>query len=163
MTASAKPIDSLLVEDLRAFPVWRYTEVEYGDETYARPVKRLPVTNLSGVVIGVQVSLANGELNWALVGNVDPTNPRMTEHFLTISLERDGRWFALARYHDFDFAERGPESLAQFLGRPVDQVFPIVYDVRHVAEGDAAALHGRILKEPRERLSRSEIIALAVE
>lgn len=103
---------------------------------------------------------ANG--SGQLIGNVDPVNPRRTEHLLTLSVEHGGRWFTLARYHDFDFAEHGFEVLAEFLGLAVDEVFPIAYDIRQWVKGDAGALQGRILKEPRERLSRSGIIAMAV-
>jgi len=162
MIKNVKTVDALKVPDLEAFPVWQYTSREDVDETIVRPVKRTPVASLTGKVVGSQVVLANGARAWALIGNVDPTNPRMTQHFLTLSVEHNDRWFALARYHDFDFAEHGPEALAQFLNLSVDDVFPITYDIRQVVKGDAAALHGQILKEPRERLSRSEIIALAV-
>lgn len=162
MIEDVKPVDSLRAEDLRAFPVWQYTGREGADETYVRPVKRIPVNSLTGKVVGTRVWLANGEYVWALIGNVDAKNPRLTEHFLTISVERDGKWFGLARYHDFDFTERGPDALARFLGLPVDTVFPLTYDITKVAKGEAAALQGQILKEPRERLSRSEIIAMAV-
>jgi len=162
MIENVKAVDSLAVADLQAFPVWQYTGHEGVDETFVRPVKRTPVTSLAGKLIGTQVTLANSERVWALIGNVDPTNPQMTEHFLTLSVERNGRWFTLARYHDFDFVEHGPEALAQFLGLPVDEIFPITYDICQVAEGDEAALRGQIRKAPRERLSRSEIIAMAV-
>jgi hypothetical protein len=42
---------------------------------------------------------------------------------------------------------------------PVDDVFPISYDIRDHARGDPLALAGRVQKEPAERLSRSEIRA----
>ena len=118
--------------------------------------------NLTGKVVGTQVTLANGQHAWALIGNIDATNARLTEHFLTLSIERGGCWFTLARYHDFGYTENGPDALAHFLVLPVDAVFPISYDVRQYAKGDAATLSGQIRKEPRERLSRAEIIAKAV-
>jgi hypothetical protein len=101
---------------------------------------------------------------WALIGNIDVKSPRLTEHFLTLSIDRGGRWFALARYHDYDYdySARGPEALSRFLGLNIDQVFPLYFDVRRYVQGDAAALANSIPKEPRERLSRSDIIALAV-
>jgi hypothetical protein len=150
------------VADLQAYPVWQYTNREGGDETFVRPVKRASVENLSGKVIGAEVVLANGRRAWALIGNVDPLNVRLTEHFITLSVEREGRWFALSRYHDFDYSENGPEALSRFLDLPIDDVFPIAYDIQQYAKGDPAALAGHIRKEPRERLSRSEIIAVAV-
>jgi hypothetical protein len=162
MIENVKPIDSLRVIDLEAHPVWQYANREGADETFVRAVKRVPVTSLTGKIVGALVVLANGERPWAIIGNVDSVNPRLTEHFLTLSVEQGGTWFTLARYHDFDYAERGPEALAHFLRLAVDEVFPIVYDIRAYSTGDAAALSGQILKEPREKLSRAEIIAMAV-
>ena len=162
MIENVKPVDSLRVLDLQAHPVWQYADREGSNETLVRPAKQVPVANLTGKVVGTQVQLANGERVWALVGNVDASNPRLTEHFLTLSIERSGQWFTLSRYHDFDYAEHGPEALAILLGLPIDDVFPITYDIRKYAKGDAAALSGQIRGEPRERLSRAEIIAMAV-
>jgi len=60
--------------------------------------------------------LASGDCLWGIVGNLDARNHEMNEHFVTISIERNGRWFHLARYHDADYAETGPQALARFLG-----------------------------------------------
>jgi hypothetical protein len=67
-----------------------------------------------------------------------------------------------SRYHDLDYSEKGPNALADFLGLQIDQVFPISYDIRHAAIGNASVLMGTILKEPREKLTPAEIIAMAV-
>jgi len=162
MIENVKPIDSLVAADLQAHPVWQYTNREGADETFVRPVARVPVGNLNGRVVGTQVLLAGGQRVWALIGNVDPVNSRMTEHFLTLSIERDARWFTLARYHDLDRTENGPHALARFLGLSIEEVFPISYDIRQYVNGEAAALSGYIHEEPRERLSRTEIIRMAV-
>jgi hypothetical protein len=162
MSENVKPIEWLKVADLEANPVWQYTSDDRGGETLVRPVKGIPVNSLTGRVIGTQARLANGVRVWVLIGNIDAENPRFTEHFLTLSIERNGKWFALARYHDFDYAERSPEALARFLALPIDDVFPITFDVRPFAQGDPAALAGSVLKEPREKLTRAEIVELAV-
>lgn len=162
MSKQVKPVECLTVADLRAWPVWQYTNRDASGETLVGPVKRIPVATLAGKEVGVQVQLSNRNEVWALIGNVDVHDPRLTEHFLTLSVERDRKWFSLARYHDFDYCERGPDALAAFLDLPVDEVFPISYDIRRYVQGDPAALSGKIFKEPRERLTRSEIIALAV-
>ena len=83
-------------------------------------------------------------------------------HFLSLSVPSQGEWFHLARYHDSDYAENGPVALAQLLGLTVAEVFPITYDLTSYVSGEASALKGTILAEPRERLSRDEIISLAV-
>ena len=99
----------------------------------------------------------------ALLGNIDATNPRLTEHFLTLSVYRgDGAVFHMARYHDHDSGERGPDALAEFLKMKKEEVFPITWDVRQYAVGDPAALHGKIEVTPKERLTRAQVIALAV-
>ena len=99
---------------------------------------------------------------WGLLGNFDVKHPRATQHFLTLSIERGGKWFYLARYLDFDFASHGPEALACFLGLGVDDVFPITVDVRRYVRGDPAALTAIVLKEPQERLTHAELLAMSV-
>jgi hypothetical protein len=158
----AKPVSALVIEDLQRCPVWQYTDTEEVDETYVRPVKRLPVWSLTGRVVATKSALANGERRWALLGNVDLTNPRLTEHFISMSVENDGKWFMLARYHDAFYAQSGPQALSDFLGLSIDDVFPISYDVREHVKGSSAASVGTILKEPRERLTRAQIMAMAV-
>ena len=127
-----------------------------------RPVKKLPVESLDNSILGTKVRLANGLQVWATIANFDVTNPRATQHFLFLSIERGGEWFHLARYHDVDFTKRSPEELARFLGLHVDDVFPITVDVRRYVRGDPAALTAAVLKEPRERLTDAELTALAL-
>jgi hypothetical protein len=121
----SKPASSITVADLQNNPVWRITGQDEPDETFVRAVKSLPARDLSGKIVGTQVRLANGNQVWALIGNVDASNARLTEHFLALSIESSGKWFHLARYHDFNHAEHGPEALAHCLGLRVDEVFPI--------------------------------------
>jgi hypothetical protein len=160
MKDKAKPVDALTIADLQTYPVWQYTSSDDPDETYVRPLKRVPVAKLDGKLIGTEVTLANGQQAWAIIGNVDPMKPRRTQHFITLSIERRGEWFHLARYHDYDAKTRGPKALAEFLNLPVDEVFPISYDIQRYGKGDPAALCGEIPKKPQERLSRSEVIGL---
>jgi hypothetical protein len=158
-----KPVESLTLSDLQENPVWKYTNNDELGETSVRPVKKFPVASLAGKIIGTQVRLSSGPVVWALIGNIDANNKRLNKHFLTLSLERNGKWFHLARYHDFDFSSRGPDKLAQFLGLPVDDVFPISYDVRKFSRGNPDALTDAIEKEPQEKLSRAEIIKLVFD
>lgn len=158
----SKRVSDLSAADLVARPVWKYSREDDEGEPMVRPVARLPVPSLAGKLVGTKVRLGNGTEVWALIGNIDSQNRRLNQHFVTVSIERDGRWFHLARYHDYDYVERGPEQLAAFLGTDVDAVFPIEYDVTPYAVGDAEALTGVIGKEPEERLTRAQIIALAV-
>jgi hypothetical protein len=158
-----KLTESLAGTDFLDHPVWMYVGSNARGETLVRPVKRLPVRNLGGKIVGTKVRLGNGSEVWAVLENIQPEQPRMTEHYLQISVERDGQWFHLARYFDYNYDQSGPEALARFLELAVDEVFPIAYDVRQYATGDPTALAGVILKEPRERLTLEEVIAMAVE
>jgi len=162
MVERTKPASSITVADLQNSPVWRFTGQDEPDERFVCAVRSLPVRDLRGKIVGTQVRLANGNHVWALIGNVDASNDRLTEHFLTLSIESGGKWFHLARYHDFNRAEHGPEALAHCLGLRVDEVFPISYDLRPYVEGDPITLCGIVQQEPRERLTRAELIAMAV-
>ena len=154
---------ALSIEDLRRHPVWRMLLTrDSDDELYVRPLKRLPALNLEMKLVGTQVRLANGTSCWAMLSHVDAQKPRLTRHFLSAAFHKDGKWFHLSRYYDFDHERRGPGALAEFLNLPVDAIFPITYDIRSVAKGDPAALVGAITLEPEEKLTRDEIIALAV-
>ncbi|MEY2493786.1 MAG: hypothetical protein QOJ45_278 [Verrucomicrobiota bacterium] len=162
MNDELKRVEDLTAVDLEAFPVWEYANVDQLGETAVRPIKETPVKTMTGRLVGTRIRLANGASFWATVSNVDERNPRLTQHFLTVSVFRNGKWFTMARYHDFDSTERGPEALASFLGLRVDEVFPMSYNISQFCVGESAALVGTIEKEPREKLTRAEIIALAV-
>lgn len=77
-----------------------------------------------------------------------------------ISLKKGDEWFHLARYFDSEYGRYGPEQLAGFLGLPVDEVFPISYDISLIAEGNEDVLKGQFHSEPLERLSRDERMSL---
>ena len=157
MIENVKPAEALTVADFQAHPVWEFLYDDEIGETMVRPVEKLPVESLDDNVIGAQVRLANGSRGWASFGNFDVKNPRATQHFLDISIERNGEWFHLARYFDGGFREGGPEALARSLGLHVDDVFPISVDVRRYVRGDPAALTPVVLKEPLEKLTQEEL------
>ena len=158
-----KEISLLTCADLRAHPVWKFTGSDERGETLVRPIKKVPVKSLTASIVGTDVMLACGKKVLAIIGNVDVENPRLTEHFVTLSFHReDEEVFHLARYHDVDHSQRGPRQLAAFLGLKKKDVFPIIWDVSPFAKGSTDALRGVIEEFPRERLSLDEIIALAV-
>jgi hypothetical protein len=161
MIENIKPVESLTVSDFQAHPLWEFLYDDEIGETMVRPVEKLPVESLEDEILGLDVRLGNGSWVWGSVGNFDVTDPRSTQHFLTLSIERNGEWFHLARYHDVGFPDEGPEALARFLGLHVDDVFPITVDVRPYVRGDPKALTAIVLKEPQEKLTRSELIELS--
>jgi len=157
-----KSVLSLQVSDLEMHPVWQFVTDDEGDETAVRPVKRLPVSSLLNRIVGTRVRLANGSSVWAIIGNLDIKNARKNEQFLLLSIGRNGEWFQLERYFDFKYREHGPEALARFLELSLDEVFPVSYDVRKYAKGEANALAGTVPRKPRVRLTKAELVALAV-
>jgi hypothetical protein len=157
-----KKAEDLKVADFEKAPVWEFVNDDELGETVMVPTKKLPVESLAGRLIGTMVQLANGDVVWGLLGNIDPESPKHTEIFIHLSIAKGAKWFHSARYWDFDDSTNGPELLANFLGLKVDDVFPISYDVTKYAKGNASALAGKILKEPKEKLSRTDIIKMAV-
>jgi hypothetical protein len=154
-----KTIDSISVEDIVSHPVWEFSNRE---PFSIAPVKGTPCTTLAGRIVGTQVVLADGDKVWALIGNIDLEKPLLTEHFITLSVFSNNQWFHLARYHDFDYKDRGPEQLSEFLGKPIKNLFPIYYDIRKTLKIELPAACGVIQKEPSEKLSREALIAMAV-
>jgi hypothetical protein len=153
---------SLQVPDLEEHAVWESILDDDADEVSVFPVTQLPVSDLTGKVVGTRVRLANGNLVWATILNLDSKNARMNEHFVVLRIEKNGQWFWLSRYWDVEYSRNGPEALSRFLGLSTEEVFPISYDVRDYSEGDPTALVGSLPKEPRERLPKDEIIRMAV-
>ncbi len=150
-------LEDIPIAELMAVPVWKYAldaEVELG-ETAVRPVTEIPVHDLPNHIVATKVRLANGTFLNAILGNIDLQNVKSTQQSMVLSVERDGEWFHLANYYEF-YKEMGPDGLAKFLGLPVEEVFPITYDISKVAIGAPEVVKGTIPKEPPERLSDEE-------
>lgn len=163
MLRLGKAIEALTVDDLTCYPVWRLANDDALGEMVVKPIRRLPVTSLRGKLVGTQVRMANGRLIWALLGNLDTKSPGLTRHFRAISFERDGQWFHMARYHDYDYGDRGPDAAASFLGLPTDAIFPIVVDLRRfVRSDDTSTLVFNVELEPMDKLSEDELMDLAI-
>jgi hypothetical protein len=90
MIENIKPAEALIVADFKAHPVWEFLNDDEIGETMVRPVEKLPVETLDDRIVGTQVRLANGLEVWGLFGNFDVKNPRLTQHILALSIERDG-------------------------------------------------------------------------
>jgi hypothetical protein len=54
------------------------------------------------------------------------------------------------------------QSIVCLLGLSAAEVFPISYDVRKYAKGEANALAGTVPRKPRVRLTKEQLVALAV-
>lgn len=161
MSKSTKTLESLTAEDVQHCALWEIVEDASG-RILCKASSKAPAIDLAGRVVATRLQLSCGDRVWALLGNISLQDARSTRHFLTASLLCPQGWFHLARYHDFDYSERGPAALAAALGRPLNDVFPIAYDIRAFAHGDADVVMGSISAEPVEVLSRAELIQLAL-
>lgn len=165
MTLPLKPVDQLTIADFEQYPVWEYAldlEEKGYDETWVRPFTELPITSLGNRVLGTQVRLNNGEQRCAVLDNITFTRPDKTEQFIGITIIDGDRRFHLARYVDTDYKDHGPAQLAEFLGLPLDQVFPITYDIASLAVGHPDVIKGRINAEPSRKLNRDEIMKMVL-
>ena len=159
---NAKLFSLIKVSDLEQHPVWKVILDDDSVDVSVFPVQTLPVIKLDSRFVGTRVRLANEQVAWAMLFNVDLTDLRKTEHLVQLRIEHNGRWFRLARYWDVDAESNGPNALAELLGIPVDEVFPIHYALTGVARGLASVIKGQVPKEPRERLPRDEVITMCV-
>lgn len=160
----AKKVDALTVADFERCPIWEYIydEVNFDDETWVQAVNERPVSDLTNRVIGVKVRLHSGIPKWAELDNIDLGNHLATTQFMGISLEHEGRWVHLARYFDVTYDRDGPDALASTLGLPLDEVFPIFYDISELAIGPENILINSIPAIPEMRLSEQELLKLSM-
>ncbi len=162
-----KPVHAITPADAAAFPIWEYATDEESlpgrDETWVRPILQFPVASLSNRIALVPIRLANGQTRLGALSNVDLADPSEHEHFLTLGVYcDDGTQFVLARYHDHHREEYGPQALADFLGLPLDDVFPIAFDLSAVAFGNPSCLRGTIEREPKHPQSRRDLFRRVV-
>jgi hypothetical protein len=162
-TTLLKRLREITLEDIQSYPVWQYQpEDGSSDDTCMFPVTNLPVCHLRGRVIAHHALLANGHRQWVFISNFDCESALSTAHFATLSLLIDGGWTHLARYHDADYPLNGPDMICRRLGLKAQEVFPIGYDLTAFVQGDRSMLSGAFHCRPEARLSRSELMALAI-
>jgi hypothetical protein len=161
---TGRPLADLCSADLDACPVWQYSLRDSRDpsDPLLVPVNRIPSRNPLGKLFAVELALRGGQRVWGLVGGVNARDARLTQHMATLALHRNSKWFLLARYHDPDYSTRGPAQLADFLGIPVEDVFPIAFDVAHLVEGSPEALRGTVERDPVGRLDEAGLIDLVL-
>jgi hypothetical protein len=152
--------EDLAPADLAECPVWEY--LNYAD-TQVTPVYDIPVSSLIKRIVGTELRLHNGTRRYGILTNVRLNNFRQHEQGLCVWVEKNGKWFELARYHDSDYEKRSHAKLAQFLGLSMDEVYPITYDIAGIATGLSEVIRGVLLPEPRERLSLEQLTKLALE
>lgn len=157
-----KSIRELSVPDIVECPVWRFTN-SFENDLEVESLPNGPYPNLGGLVIGSNVIFSDGSTHWALLQNVSLAGQKVNDHFLTININRNGEWYTLARYHDFNVERCGPSALASFMGKDINDVFPIQYDMRDALCSDSLRLVGFVRDvPPKHRLTTKELISLAL-
>jgi hypothetical protein len=156
-------LDKLTLAQITERRLWKFVPSPKADSVayVAADAARRPVS-LKDRLVATEVRLADGTSVWALLENVDVTLPEFTKHWLVAHFRVDSKWWRLARYHDVDADRRSPQMLADKLGKPLGDVFPIRYDIQDACATASEALAGTIDAEPEVRLKRSEIIRMAV-
>ncbi len=158
-----KTFTELSVNDISKYPIWRFTNSHPEDELEIESVTGRVFHNLKGLIISSKVTFSDGSTHLALFQNVSLAGQKVNDHFLSLSVERNGEWFPLAQYHNPAIEKYGPLHLAAFMGKTVDDVFPIKYDLREVLNSNSPRLVGIVCAEPPIRLTDEEIISLALE
>jgi hypothetical protein len=147
-------------EDLKTTLVWLGSTSDR-DETGIRPATRSSLKNIEGKIVACTFRLKNGiEFVGVMFNLTDDVD--LNAHLANAALLIDGRWFFLARYHDAELETHGPAALAARVKQPIGNVFPIAYEVLHQFNPPSPAQRGELLAKPKKKLTRVQIIALAV-
>jgi hypothetical protein len=157
------PAESLTEALLRADRVWEFCNDDRMGDTLVRPVKRLPVTDSDCRLFAGEFTLADGSKIYGYLGNLSLRSKDQNQQFLTLSVFVGRGVVHLARYHDVDFARRGPAALAAKLGKVPIDVFPISFDVSDIARGNTDCVRGQIPAESLQKLSQDELMKLIFE
>lgn len=107
-----------------------------------RPITKLPVRGFAGRLFGTSVTLADGSRFPAAISDLGFGPKKYRHHFRSLNVFAKGRRFHLAHYFQFWYETQGPDALAAFLGKKRDQVFPISYDISHLAIGPHDVIRG---------------------
>ena len=157
-----KCFHDLTALDVLAQPIWRFTNDNPNDDFEIEPVDKSSFAELSGLIVASQVEFADSTKHLALHQSVSLAGQKVNDHFLSLTIERGGYWFPLARYHDVSIENYGPTQLAEFIGKSVKEVFPIVYDLREVLGADSSLLVGIVREAPISPLTDAELISLSL-
>lgn len=157
---SSIPAEKLTPLHFQKCPVWTFLNNDARGETMVKPLSKLPVRDLDSCLIGTQVLLANGQRVNALIGNIESRDAKRTRLAISLTFFKGAQKFDLARCFDPDYDDRGPEALSRFLNLPVNEVFPISYDLTEFSEGTIEALKGKIENAPKLVLEPEQLLEL---
>lgn len=134
-----KPIDSLTVDDLDAFPIWAFAmdeeEVVGRDETWVRPVASNTVP-LGAYALSVACDF-RGPTSHEFEGFVVLSTATAQANPDGVVLLYRGRYLSLSLG-----TEAGRRRTADLLDLPIDEVFPLNYEVRVRVDGENEGRRG---------------------
>ena len=167
MARDAKSFGELTVEDLRRFPVWESDLANEGqpgrDETWVKPVKRLPVKSMANRVVGTMLRLANGSTLFGLLGNVSLNHVRKTRQFIDVTFFHGKRAFYFSHADYPVIKKTGAAALSRFLSLQEEEIFPLTYDLTGIAVGLDEVVRGTVHARPPEELNEAQRMALIFE
>ena len=157
-----RPLNEITATELLTAPAWSYTPSKDG-RVWLKPVGSKRLRTFNNRMVTCQFHTPSGEAIWGLVEGIHPDLPLFSKHWRKAYLLRsDGKWFELARYHDYNWSTKGPERCAYFFRSTVHAMFPLRFDISHLSATASSSLVGVFESDPKDRLPRAEIIALAV-
>src|SRR5436190_14597935 len=124
-----KSFQDLSLSDVEKYPLWRFTNNDEVDELEIESIRANQVADLTGVIIATQVVFNDNTIHLALLQNVSLLGKQRNDHFLSLTIYANNKWFPLARYHDIALEDWGPAKLAAFLHKEIDDIFPIKFDL----------------------------------
>lgn len=151
----------------RRHPVWEFDVnsewLPWRDETWMRPVRRLPVRSLGGRIVGTTLTLANGRRMFGTLSGVSLNHPRATRCFIGASLYVGGRDVQFIGVPSPAYPYVNAAGLARALSLRVEDAFPLSYDLTGLAVGHPDVIRGTIPAERPEQLSDEDELALFFE
>ena len=165
MKTNSIPLDELSPNELGHIWLWEYVPSKDG-RLWVKPIKTNKTKKFSGRIAGCEVTLADGTGNSAFIEGIDIETPEFSRHNreLILWIPKLG-WFRLAQYFDSNEikAIRGDEVLCDALGKSLDEVFPISFDLRDRSSIDSHCLTGTFEHNPSWGLSGAEVMQILVD
>lgn len=127
-----KSVEHLVADDFKRHPVWCY---DARREMFASPVTRLPVSDVTGCIVGTDALLASGRTALVVLSNLSLKSIALREQFLCVYFLNAGRRYTTPRYFDEGWDAWRAEEIADFLGKPDEPVFPIRVDLSLICVG----------------------------
>jgi hypothetical protein len=167
MASKSKRLREIKPKDLEEYWLWRSVPAKSDGELRVRPVKVEKTTKgfSAGSLAATKVKCADGSQYWALIEGIHPDKPEFSKHNRELRLFVDGfGWFQLAQYFDSDEYrhKHGENVLCTLLGKTIEDVFPISFDLSDKSDSGSPCLVGTFEINPAWGLAREEIMNLLV-